>query len=461
MREALPLPYQSRIRSNANALSQQVIETTRWRKALLWMVAGYLTLSAAFQQLRVPPFGSGVPIGEVALLVSFFLLNPLVVLPRMAKQAWLLPLIVWWIFSIPRALFDISVGGMWSLRDASQPIESLFIVVGFWATNSWSRLEYFSRWFNRLFLAIAYMSLLIPFMTLLKASGPAIQGAAENSLTSVFQLTSLPSLALVAAAWLLFMRKVGPFGTVGTAVWAAILVGFSAGFSQERTVYNQIVILVVLLLLMNRRVGTKWIANILLGLGLIALISALNLPINGRLGHQVSLEFMMEHIHSASGEGSLSGAASGVMQRLGWWRNINKQVFSSPWNFIFGLGYGIPLTDFHSSLGVTVREPHNSYMSVWGRGGFSALAMWVLAQIALFYNLIKSTMRARKYALPRVEMILKLLICFFIIVLTLALGEDALEKPFWAIPYYFFFGVTLSYSRYLMPHRLPTAETTV
>jgi hypothetical protein len=44
---------------------------------------------------------------------------------------------------------------------------------------------------------------------------------------------------------------------------------------------------------------------------------------------------------------------------------------------------------------------------------------------------------------------LLILLMFGIITLVEAIGEAAMEVPFYAIPYYFFFGVTLRYGKHL------------
>jgi hypothetical protein len=42
-----------------------------------------------------------------------------------------------------------------------------------------------------------------------------------------------------------------------------------------------------------------------------------------------------------------------------------------------------------------------------------------------------------------------LLFIFFSLTLIAMIGEAVMEVPFWAIPYYFFFGVVLRYGRHL------------
>ena len=56
-----------------------------------------------------------------------------------------------------------------------------------------------------------------------------------------------------------------------------------------------------------------------------------------------------------------SGSAGGVFQRLGWWYNLMIIMFSDLTTLIFGMGYGVILTDL---IGVSpIREPHKTESS--------------------------------------------------------------------------------------------------
>ena len=76
-------------------------------------------------------------------------------------------------------------------------------------------------------------------------------------------------------------------------------------------------------------------------------------------------------------------AAEGVAQRLEWWNSIFERMTQDPFNLLLGLGYGVALTDFYSSGGAVVREPHNSYITVLARTGIVGAVCWVLIMLSL------------------------------------------------------------------------------
>ena len=102
----------------------------------------------------------------------------------------------------------------------------------------------------------------------------------------------------------------------------------------------------------------------------------------------------------------------------------------------------MPLTDFSHSLGIIVREPHNSYISIFARQGFIGLILWLWMHIVFF----KTWARHYKFALEKnlnEKYILLFLMIYIILVLITSVGGSVLLYPCFAIPYYFFWGVIL------------------
>jgi O-antigen ligase len=418
------------------------------------MMGGYLILNSGFEMVRIPPVGAGIPVGELALVLSLLILNPLYILPRMSRQVWLFPILVWWMLTLPRSLFDTTVGGVWSFRDASQAIESLYLIIGFGLVNSVDNVRYFFSWLRKILLFMVFYGLLYPFCTTLREFSPSIPGVSSGSTKLLFSTTNTPTLALLSAAWLLLeggrTKKSAPWNYL----FVAFLVAYIAAFSQGRTLYMQILGLGVVFFFIRRKAAVRWYSIVVIGCLIIAIVGVSGVGLKGRLGEKVSLDFMVRHLESssgASGEGT-GASAGGVALRIGWWHHIYMQMKQSPYNETFGLGYGMPLTDFRSNTGAAVREPHNSYISVWARLGATGAVFWALMQIVLYrawwrsYSLVKRM----GWIHAQNNLLLLLIFCFFTLIG--AVGEDVLEKPFSAIPYYLFFGVVLRYGILLREH---------
>ena len=423
-----------------------------WRKIVLWTVAGYLILNAGFEMLRIPPVGAGIPIGELVLVISLCMVDSIAVLTKMASQVWIVPIFLWWALSLTRSLYDLHVGGAWSFRDASQAIESLFLIVGFWLVNSSANLHYFFRWQRRVLIVAIFYGLLFPFAATLQKYSPSLPGMGTNSAHLFFQITNTPNILVWAACWLLIERGPSRSPVRGRELLAGVLVAFAVAFAQSRTIYLGVLVVGILLFVTRSRLAARWTAMLLLGVLIIGAISVSGIAIKGREHKNISLDFIVSHFEAISGKASSAeteGAAEGVPQRIGWWWSIYRKMIRSPQKIVFGLGYGIPLTDFRGVGGALVREPHNSYISVIARLGVSGMLVWLLMQGALLYSWGRAYRLAGRMEWFEDRSNLLLLLIFNILVLNTAIGEDGFEKPFYAIPYYLFFGIILRYGRIL------------
>ena len=420
------------------------------RKAVIWMIAAYLVLNVGFEFVRIPPVGFGIPIGELILGVCLIVIRSRSILPMMAREVWLLPIVFWWALSLCRALIDARTGGFWSFRDASQAIESLYLIVGFWFASSDFNFHYFFRWLKRVLIAGALYGLLYPVSGSLQAFSPKLHGVGTGATPILFSMSTMPLLMMWCAAWLLIERPANPRSAWWRNLCAGFLVAFAVAFGQSRSNYLQVLALGIVLLLVKRKAAAKWGVVVLIGAVIIGAVSLSGIELRGRVGKQVSLNFIAEHFEtlSGSGEESVENTAEGVSLRINWWRHIFEKMKSSPKDMIFGLGYGVPLTSFQGVTSIT-REPHNSYISVIGRLGVSGFAMYLFMQIALYYSWWRAFRLARKMGWTEDQDHLLMLLMFGFLTLVAMIGEAAMEVPFYAIPYYFFFGVVLRYRRHL------------
>jgi O-antigen ligase len=427
----------------------QATYTTR-EKILLGTIAGYLLLNMSFQQMRIPPVGPGVPIGELVLMVMFLGLNIPRVIRQLNRVVWILPLLIWWIYGICRSLSAVPQHGMWALRDASQVLDSLYLIFGFTLALNPAKLERFFRFFYVVFFVGAVYDMSFPAGKFLANYTPHIPAAGGYSIPIFFNYGNAGTLLITAAVMLMLIQ--GPLAK-GKAryIWAALFLGLSIGVGQSRTAYLQILFVLLLLLLFQRKTFAKWSAAITVALLLILLISASGIELQGRLG-KVSLDFMTKHFETMSGESEdaeVSGAASGVVMRFQWWKKIQGKLTQSPSNLMFGLGYGMPLVDYTLGGGTQVREPHNSFISVLARLGLLGAIVWTLMHIALYWTWLSgfSLARRRGWKVDSARLLVMMIFCSVILIGTI--GEDVLEKPFNAGPYYFIWGIILAYVAHL------------
>ena len=409
---------------------------------LLLIIAAYLILDHGFMLIRLPPGGGfGIPIGELLILgfMTTFIFE-LRHLPHFAMVAPLVPLSIWWAVGFSRLLFDADQHGMWAFRDASHMNDTLFLWIGFVAAAAPGFLESFSKRL-RLILNIGVLYYLTyPFREALEAISPKISAPAGYTATIFFNYTTAGLVPLTAAiGWLVDRKRI-------LGLLAGALIVYCVVIFQMRTTYLQVLVLFAVLMAIQPLVAARMGVALTLGVALLALALASGLEVLGRLGEAVSLDFFIQHfaaIWGAKNEGVVGSAASGVALRLEWWTAILRNVGETAGTILFGLGYGLPLTDFQTQDGALVREPHNSLMSIIGRVGLAGLvafAWFHLWLVRIWFRVYRHYVRTGDLLWRNNMLILGV---FFLLMWVYAMGEDAFEKPFNAIPYYFMWGVVL------------------
>lgn len=433
---------------------------SNWKAAfLLSVVAGYLLLGYGFMQVRVPPGTNGPPIGEFCLVVLLASLNPVLALGRIARVVIILPFLIWWGYGLSRAIMGFGEYGFWALRDATHVVESLYLLVGFVMAGNRANMRLMATWVPAILVAAAAYRFLMPVAEHLKPFSPIVYGGAGQPISILLSFShDLGGIVLLIAALYLTLfdgheaRSKLLRSAFLRSLLALVFIGFAVMLLQSRTVYLQIAFMGLLLFVYRPGAIARWGRVTPLVVLMFALLMASGVTLVGRLGVETSWEFMLNHLLSTvgiAGEG-VAEPASGVSLRVGWWTGIWKQLGASYGAMLFGMGYGMPLVDFGyapigAELTVTVREPHNSYISALARlGAVGALALlWMHVQMTIV--LIKNIALCRRAGWKDLESYHLLALAWFAMVWILCFGEDGLEKPYIAIPYYLVWGAVLRF----------------
>lgn len=416
---------------------------------LLLLLTGYLFLNQGFMQLRVPP-PSGVPLGEFALICYLATTNISIVLARMNAVVHIMPFVIWWGFSLMRAVSASGEYGMWALRDASQVIDSLFLIVGFSAARNSDDLDRIFRWLAWLIPVLA-VYVMVGYPLKLSTMSPTLPGGSGEPVP-LLGIMNTADVALLWGAMCLIVTAPKRGISLKWFMVAGALIAYAVLLLQNRTTYLQLVVMLVFIVLFRKRSIGPFLAFIPIVIVAVLLISTFGLRISGRLSDEVSLSFFADHLAaifgvSDGGDDAIAGAASGVGQRLEWWTDIYQRLTVDPATTLTGLGYGFPLIPFKATGGIQVREPHNSVISVVARSGLIGLGAWVWMQCELFLCWFRSLQRLHHFSSGREwENRFLILLSFLVLVMVGAIGEDNMEKPYFAISYYFFWGIVLKMS---------------
>lgn len=408
--------------------------------------------------VRFPPGGvASIPTGEI--LIGLFFLTiaaDLNLLSPFARSVPTVPLVVWWLIGATQVAIGLGKYGFWAFRDATSLVESLFLWIGFVVAAVPGAIPKIAIWFQRILLLSILVVLTYPFRDLIAGVSPAITSTRMEPIPLFFAYQLTPMTSLVAALHF-FTSGVRYFGM--NASWlAGPLLVFVVVLFQARTIYLQILFLIAFIGATRPGNALKIFVPLASAIALLFALVAAGVPIPGRISDQISISFFYEHFLAIAGLGEtggpddegIRGAAGGVNQRLMWWRVIWDKVTETWASALFGLGYGVSLVGLarDPAIDEAVREPHNSLVSALGRTGFIGLGAYVWLHVALAVIAVRTYLKYKVNGYNKVAHLIYLLGATFALYWIVAQGEDAFEKPFIAIPYYFSYGVILHlYSR--------------
>lgn len=419
----------------------------------LLLVALYMLLDGAFMLVRLPPgTAAGIPTGE--LLIAFFFFSVAVdlnLLTPFLRSVPIVPLVVWWLVGTTQLIIGLGQHGFWAFRDATSLIEALFLWIGFVVASVPGAIPKIVVWFQRILVLSILIVLTYPFRSYIASISPVITSARMEQIPLFFTYHLTPITSLVAALHF-FTSNVRFFG-LHSSWFAGLLIIFIAALLQARAIYLQILFLVAFIALTRPGNAFKLFLPLSVAVAVLFVFIAIGVPIPGRLSDEVSLSFFYEHFLAIAGldetggpdNERIRGAAGGVNQRLMWWGVIWDRVTETWTSTLFGLGYGVSLVGLARDPAIDdiVREPHNSFISALGRTGFVGLAAYAWLNISLAIVTYRVYVKYKSKGYDKVAQFIYLLGAMFALYWIVAQGEDSFEKPFVAIPYYFFCGIIL------------------
>jgi O-antigen ligase len=326
-------------------------------------------------------------------------------------------------------------------------MESLFLVAGFALAGSEALVTSLMRWLRVIVIIACVYGLLFVYADPITAWSPTMPGASDQPIPILGSFATTATMLLLGAFMCIIQPGHHPRTRMKYGLIAGFLVAFTLLVIQARTTYLQLLALAGLLFVLRpKAIGRFGFALPVLA-SLLLVIAAFDVEVSGRLTSKISVSFFLEHIESifgtANGHGGLAEAAEGVSLRWRWWYRLYDQLTVDTATLLTGLGYGIPLTDFRDTLGVVTREPHNSVLSVFGRLGLIGLCAWVWLQVELFLCGFRAYLDCRRCNWKQGADLVVVILAFSVLTLASCFGEDTMEKPYNAIPYYAFWGFAL------------------
>jgi O-Antigen ligase len=440
-----------------------------WVRLFVMAVFFLLLLDKGFSSIT---FGSGdarVTLGESAVILAF-----LASLNRNARLLTASPLCLSLLVASigPLAIHlvaDFNTYGIGAARDALHQVDMLAFFAGAGVCLTGHRLGRWELWRDRFWICQILIGGLYlasyPFLAEVIRYSPLVFAYQQR----VPMFGYYPSAMIWWGTLAIFMRRDLLGGAPGTSrlIKLALLGIFCMDFLllQSRSLYVIVPITCVLLLIWGyRRVVLKLSSIVAAGVIAVVVLDAGGFVLKGRVG-RLGMDTIVAQIQSISGgeEGDRSGAY-GVRQRAEWREKSLSLWSADAGTILFGIGYGVPLTDFTTEdiLGhtVVVREPHNSYLTMLTRTGLLGFGAW-LAFLAGILIKTRGLAQVTDKSKPKDTTYYDWLFLFFSCYLVTAFVEPVFEAPNLAIVLYFWFGTAFGDSVQASKERALSASSGV
>jgi len=171
-------------------------------------------------------------------------------------------------------------------------------------------------------------------------------------------------------------------------------------------------------------------------------------------GRSVTTTQWWENILSIFGNSSDTNLQGTKQFRLDWWNKIIGYTFNGPY-FWTGKGFGINLADadgFQPTADHSLREPHNTHISLLAREGVPGFLLWILLQGAFALLLLRALLAHRRAGDMQLAAVAAWILAFWAAMMVNTSFDPYLEGPQGGIWFWVLFGLGLVIIR-LVPRR--------
>lgn len=418
-----------------------------WQLVVLPALTGYMLLNYGFENLAFHVAGVPVIVSYglmyLAFIVAVFTFGTS--LGMELQEPVTLCLLFLLVLTLVHLLFEVPKYGAWALRDSTLILDGIFLFLGLLWARRGKDLIFILRWLMVLFVINMFYGLAFPWAEKMKSASPKSGVFIPVPIVGNYHTTYI--FLLLGALFCVVLAQY----IVKWPKWVLMILAlaqlFGLALHQDRSMYLGILLTMVVFTVLGEAKKTITLTGAVVAAlaGIFLLTSVLGVEISGRIG-KVDLDFFLAHLRSVSGEAGTPGST--VESRVDWLNQAYGRFLTRP---VLGVGFGTPLINYvDPKTGASVRQPHNSSLSILARLGVAGALGWVLFHFFLCMRFLHA-FRYRRYASKLVaDLVLWLFVLYLVFMLTMSV-EPALEFPSSAIPFYFFVGLTLGVIRWQIP----------
>jgi len=380
-----------------------------------------------------------VPLNHIILLIFlFFVIRFNKIYPYLKIY---LPLKIYFFFlffGLIQIFYFFFKNGIWAFRDGIYIIDSLYILVGFYYGLIYFNIKYFKKILKIIILLATiylFLALLNIDLTYIYITSPSGQ---------IYYLLNFVNLNLVwvwSGLIALFITKNKNF--LFSMLFLA-LIFFSIIYYQARTTYIAILIIVFFLFIIKEIKIKSIIFKSTLSLFIfILMFDFFDIEMKGRI-ENFSLSFFIDHFKTLfifSQDNTAHETLYTSLWRYYWWKVVLFETASEIKTLFFGQGFGIPLIDHLNLQNNPAREPHNMFITVFGRQGLIGLFIFCSLIFSILIRSFKIVLILKKNNNLDFFYIYLILYLYVIQIVINFIGDSILNFSSFGIPFYLFLGI--------------------
>ena len=433
LRPCLPRPRRGGA-ARPRSASETASGPTRRFYAAAAAVFAFLVLGRGAAYCGLPPLYGG----ELTLcLLAVLFVRPTAVRSFLRNPVGLL-VAAYLLVSVPRVAFDYHEAGMECFIYAAIAYYAVFYYFGYAVADTPARQSRFVGLLYYALLAAVLHVLVAKSLPLAKLSPRA------NDVPLLGNTDGAGVYTTVALAYaLIFARQLGPLRSLILAAAALASQLFVGARGTLLSVAGSLLVLAWYWKVWVPR-AARYLPHLAFGLCFLLCVACLigpDLSLREAVGHQSDLVVAIV----GDSPNLPSKAGSKFHRKLMWRRIVTETYRECPW---FGQGFRGEIVD------ASFRNPHNSFINIFGRMGFAGLA---LAACVYFGLPLATVARLGKVRDPALRRQLLFFLCYFVCFLGVALTGPALASPYSALVNNFMFGVWLRCYLHARPKRAARA----
>ncbi len=390
---------------------------------------------------------SSIPINYIILIALFFFINIRVSFDILKHNKINNILFLFLLLNLMRLIYDFQKHGLIAIRDATYIIDIFFLLISAYFFSFKEMYDRFDKFLKICFFTVILYIIFWFLKDLVIIFSPIVTSPLGQDANLFFNWSTIAFFLLWFSFYkIIFTKKEQNFLNIFYLVFFIL---FSLIIFQRRFIYLGLISLFFISLFFKRDQTLKISIYFFLALLVLPIINYIGLSFEGKLGQVSNMFFFIDHLASAipgyqGTDGKFEITSNTAEQRLEFWTYVLKNQLSNYYTLIFGNGYGSPIVSFTAIGNITVREPHNMYLTIFSRSGLVGFYLFILLNIKLIniWFQLYSTLKHKKN-----ELHYKLLIfsgIYFVLIYVSGLVDSNLSYNYFSIIFNILWGLIIS-----------------